>query len=38
MILSKVCKIFTTAKMHIANNFVTLEKKFLTYQTRLNQV
>ncbi len=38
MILSKVCKIFTTAKMHIANNFVTLENNFLTYQTRLNQV
>ena len=38
MILSKVCKIFTTAKMHIANNFVTLDKNLLTNQTRLNQV
>ena len=38
MISSKVCKIFTTAKMHIANNFVTLENNFLTNQTRLNQV
>ena len=38
MISSKVCKIFTTAKMHIANNFVTLENNLLTNQTRLNQV
>ena len=38
MISSKVCMIFTTAKMHIANNFVTLKKNLLTNQTRLNQV
>lgn len=38
MISSKVCMIFTTAKMHIANNFVTLDKNLLTNQTRLNQV
>lgn len=37
MISSKVCMIFTTAKMHIANNFVTLDKNLLTNQTRLNQ-
>ena len=38
MISSKVCMIFTTAKMHIANNFVTLDKNLLNNQTRLNQV